>query len=142
MHTATSSRWAAIRVAPPPPPAGVLGSNVITDAGDEPSLPDQSPFSTRRRSAAARGEIIAKPPTTFSADHPCSMNGKESSKVGQRLVLWPGLPQEKHTTVFQSHRMGPGRDCRTGTKLPESKFWSNVSNPADPVVAAGAGCRA
>ena len=44
---------------PPPPPAPrVLGSNVITDLGGEPSLPDQSPFSARRRSAAARGEII------------------------------------------------------------------------------------
>ena len=66
------------------------------------------------------------------------MNGKESSKLGRRLALSPGLSQEKHTTIFQSRRMGPGRDCRTGAKLPESKFWSNV----DPVIATGAGCRA
>ena len=124
------------------PPPRVLGSNVITDPDGEPSLPDQSPFCAWRGSAAARGEIIAYPPATFSANHPGSMNGKESSKVCQRLALWPGLPQEKHTTVFQSRRMGPGRDCRTGAKLPESKFWSDVSNPTDPFAAAGAGRRA
>ena len=74
----------------------------------------------------------------------CEYEYHKSISYGFRCVyirnshnrLLPGLPQEKHTTVFQSRRMGPGRDCRTGARLPESKFWSNFSNPANPVAAA------
>ena len=68
------------------------------------------------------------------------MNGKQSSKVGQRSALWPGLPQEKHTTVFQSRQIGPGRDCRTGVKPPKVNFGATFPIPpiqsSQPVQAA------
>ena len=70
----------------PPPPLRVVGSSVLTDPRGEPLPPDQSSFSARRRSVAIFGDIIRKPVCIFSAFQPGNINGKVTSKVGQRFA--------------------------------------------------------
>ena len=82
---------------------------MITDLRGWPALPDQAPFSARRRSVVPRGGIIANPPDVFSVRHPRCMNGNASSKFGQRIAVWLDFPQEKHTTSVQSRRVGRSR---------------------------------
>ena len=67
---------------------------------------------------------------------------QDTSWSPNHVMTSKNTSQPKHTTTFQSRRMGPGCGCRAGARSPESKFLSNVSNPAATVVAAGAGCRA
>ena len=67
--------------------------------------------------------------------------GNVSSKVGQRVALWPTFPQVKHTTPFQLRRKDPGRGCCAGARCPESSDLSKVSNPAGSDATTGTGCR-
>ena len=87
------------RRCPPPPP-------LDPGAEREPLLPDQPPFSARRRFIATRGGITINPPGVFSARHPSCINGNESFKFGHRVATCPDFPQEKQTTSLQSRQAG------------------------------------
>ena len=88
------------------------GPNVTTDPRGEPLLPDQPPFSARRRSIATRGGIIINPPGVFSARHPGCINGNESFKFGHCVAASPDFPQEKHTMSLQSLSLALSREER------------------------------
>ena len=66
----------------------------------------------------------------------------DSFNVGHWVALWPGLANEKHTTVVQSRRMGPCRGRGVGTGFPGSRLLSKVSKSEFPAVGTGMGCRA
>ena len=87
---------------------------MITDPRGEPLLPDQPPFSARRRSIATRGWFIINPPGVFSARHPGCINRNESFSFGHRVAACPDVPQEKQTTSLQSRRAGCCRSNSVG----------------------------
>ena len=68
-------------------PSWVPGPNMTTDPRGEPLLPDQTPFSARRRSIATCGGIIINPPDVFSARHPGCINGNESHSSSGIVLL-------------------------------------------------------
>ena len=117
---------------------------MITDPRGGPALPGQLAFSTRRRSVVPRGGIIANPPDVFSVRQPGCRNGNASFKFGQRVAVWPDFPQEKHTTLVQSRRVG---HCRGGGRCrwrcpsrKERNIYSNVVGTGGPITAGGQLC--
>ena len=117
---------------------------MITDPRGGPALPDQLPFSARRRSVVTCGGIIENPPDVFSVRQPGCRNANASFKSGQRVAVWSDFPQEKHTTSVQSRRFG---HCRGGGRCrwrcpsrKERSICSNVVGTGGPIIAGGRLC--